>query len=71
MEFKGGRYLKNGRMVVVDIGTEWNLKYSFGTSGRKSLRVDIGTEWNLKAYRRCQGWKKSSVDIGTEWNLKD
>ncbi len=55
---------------VVDIATEWNLKYLDAGITLVENQVDIATEWNLKLKRLLIFYTVSLVDIATEWNLK-
>ena len=48
MEFKGLKLTGIRAHVLVDIGTEWNLKYHYIFYAAVRKGVDIGTEWNLK-----------------------
>ena len=48
MEFKDKLLRTVQRRRLVDIGTEWNLKFVDGKESEVAAYVDIGTEWNLK-----------------------
>ena len=71
MEFKGQTGVVRAVHILVDIGTEWNLKLHSSSRKRQGHPVDIGTEWNLKLYLSLILSSSLSVDIGTEWNLKE
>ena len=71
MEFKGIFTAILFPAILVDIGTEWNLKFNVQAVSGCLYLVDIGTEWNLKKEPILWGSTKWRVDIGTEWNLKE
>ena len=50
MEFKGRVWCSTIWLSLVDIGTEWNLKFSVKQREYFDNAVDIGTEWNLKTW---------------------
>ncbi len=50
MEFKDISKLLMPSLIIVDIGTEWNLKFDLFVERVVLDTVDIGTEWNLKFF---------------------
>ncbi len=70
MEFKGKSCVRMRKCRLVDIGTEWNLKFTSLSTLERDYGVDIGTEWNLKTLASANVGSLRGVDIGTEWNLK-
>ncbi len=48
MEFKVILTVHSAFQMLVDIGTEWNLKCLLMACNPFLVSVDIGTEWNLK-----------------------
>ena len=48
MEFKAFILKSFDRCSIVDIETEWNLKYNSLRVATQNGMVDIETEWNLK-----------------------
>ena len=55
MEFKGIFTAILFPAILVDIGTEWNLKFNVQAVSGCLYLVDIGTEWNLKCGQVIQG----------------
>ena len=70
VEFKG--HIKKSLLtnLLVEIGTEWNLKLQAMYLQSSLCSVEIGTEWNLKQEYYFDFLTWLCVEIGTEWNLK-